>query len=56
MTIDKTIVGNKVGGDPENEEDNFYFCDICNQYIDRKLLWQVMHHQYIGHKPHELDS
>jgi len=47
----KGIIGHRVGGDPENENDNFYICAACGQAVDCRDLGQVFHHEELGHEP-----
>ncbi len=51
----KGITGKRVGGDPENELDNFYICPQCKQSVDRRDLGQVCHHLKTHHEPIDLD-
>ena len=52
----KGIIGSREGGDPENEEDNFYTCNECGQAVDKRDLGQVFHHEDKGHEPIDLNS
>jgi hypothetical protein len=52
----KGIIGHREGGDPENEEDNFYTCAVCGQAVDMRDLGQVFHHEEEGHEKIDLDS
>lgn len=52
----KGIKGNRQGGDPENEFDNFYKCKACGQSVDMRDLGQVFHHEDKGHEPIDLES
>lgn len=52
----KGIIGQRVGGDPENELDNFYTCRACGQSVDMRDLGQVFHHEEKGHEPVDFDS
>lgn len=52
----KSMVGHRVGGDPENEMDNFYDCAACGQTVDMRDLGQVSHHEESGHEPIDLDG
>ena len=52
----KGITGERKGGDPENEMDNFYKCPACGQSVDMRDLGQVFHHEDDGHEPIDLDS
>lgn len=50
------IVGIREGGNPANEEDNFYVCLKCGQAVDMRDLGQVFHHEEPDHKPISQDS
>jgi hypothetical protein len=52
----KGMVGRRIGGDPENELDNFYTCAACGQSVDMRDLGQVFHHEDEGHAPIDTDS
>lgn len=51
----KGIIGQRVGGDPYNELDNFYTCKACGQSVDMRDLGQVFHHEDEGHEPIDLE-
>ncbi len=50
------IIGHRVGGDPDNEMENFYECKSCGQSVDMRDLGQVFHHEEKGHKPIDFDA
>ena len=50
------IKGHRVGGDPENEEDNFYTCPKCGQAVDMRDLGLVFHHETPDHTPIDNDA
>lgn len=50
------VIGHRVGGDPEDERENFYTCKQCGQSVDMRDLCQVFHHEEVGHEPISLDS
>ena len=50
------IIGEREGGDPENELDNFYQCAKCGQSVDMRDLGQVFHHEEDGHTKIDFDS
>lgn len=52
----KGITGQRVGGDPENELENFYQCAECGQSVDMRDLGQVFHHEVAGHTPVDMDA
>lgn len=52
----KGIIGHRVGGDPENEADNFYTCKACGQAVGMRDLGQVFHHEEDGHQPITSDA
>ncbi len=52
----KGVTGHRVGGDPENEMDNFYECKACGQSVDMRELSQVFHHEDPGHEPIDMDA
>lgn len=52
----KGIIGERVGGNPKNEIDNFYCCKACGQSVDKRDLGQVFHHEELGHEPIDADS
>ena len=52
----KGIIGQRVGGEPENEMDHFYTCKACGQSVDMRDLGQVCHHEDEGHEPIDLES
>jgi len=43
--------GERVGGDPEREEDHFMLCPECGQAFDMRNLGEVLHHHEPGHDP-----
>jgi hypothetical protein len=47
----KGIRGRPIGGEPENEADHFYTCAYCGQAVDRRKLFQVLHHEQAEHEP-----
>lgn len=47
----EVIRGTDADGEPENEADNFYICEICGQAVDMRHLEQVLHHEKEGHEP-----
>ena len=52
----KGIIGQRVGGNPKNEIDNFYNCKACGQSVDMRDLGQVFHHEEPNHKPIDTDA
>ena len=50
------IKGKRVGGDPANEADHFYVCEECGQAVDMRDLFQVFHHEEVGHERHSTES
>lgn len=47
---DTRIIGKRIGGEPENEADNFIECPECHQLIDMRDLGEVLRHEEPGHK------
>jgi hypothetical protein len=45
------IVGERGGGAPADERQNFYVCPQCGQAVDKRDLGQVLHHEQAGHDP-----
>lgn len=39
------------GGEPADEDDNFYTCPICGQQVDMRDLRQVIWHERPKHRP-----
>jgi hypothetical protein len=54
--VGKGVVGQRKGGDPEDERENFYTCAACGQAVDMRDLGQVFHHEDAGHEPIDLDA
>ncbi len=52
----KGVIGVRIGGEPENELDNFYVCKACGQSVDMRDLGQVFHHEELNHKPLDIDA
>ena len=45
------IPGKQHGGEPADEDDNFYTCPICGQQVDMRDLRQVIWHERPKHRP-----
>lgn len=45
------IPGKQHGGEPADENDNFYTCPTCGQQVDMRDLRQVIWHERPKHKP-----
>lgn len=45
------IIGQRVGGDPSDENEHFMACGACGQELDMRDLEQVFHHEETGHGP-----
>jgi hypothetical protein len=43
------FVGERVGGDPFDDQEHFYLCHDCGQPVDMRDLGAVMHHEALGH-------
>ena len=54
--ICKGIKGRRVGGDSENESDDYYVCSECGQAVYMGDLGAVFHHEEKGHKPITCDA
>jgi hypothetical protein len=52
----KGLIGERLGGDPENELDNYYECSQCGQSVDMRDLGQVFHHDEEGHDKIDFDA
>jgi len=54
MTLRKDmvpIIGQRIGGDPDDELEHFYLCKACQQPVDMRDLAAVFHHEEPGHEP-----
>lgn len=51
----KGITGKREGGEPENEREHFYKCQVCGQFVDMRDLGQVFHHEEFGHEKIDLE-
>ncbi|MDB5445687.1 MAG: hypothetical protein JWQ97_1004 [Phenylobacterium sp.] len=47
----RPYVGQREGGDPEDEAAHFYECRACQQPVDMRDLAAVFHHEEPGHEP-----
>lgn len=43
--------GKRVAGEPTDEREHFYQCAACGQYVDKRRLGDVFHHEDAGHGP-----
>jgi hypothetical protein len=46
------IIGQRVGGDPANEDEHFAPCGSCGQEFDMRDFEQLAHHETGGHGPY----
>jgi hypothetical protein len=46
-----TSIGQREGGDPDDELAHFYLCKACHQPVDMRDLGAVFHHEERGHEP-----
>ncbi|KAA3452260.1 hypothetical protein C7I87_02395 [Mesorhizobium sp. SARCC-RB16n] len=46
-----SIPGKRHEGEPDDEDENFYKCEICGQRLDVRDLRQVMSHEQPSHEP-----
>lgn len=46
--IEKEAEGRRIGGEPEDEAENFYDCPTCGAKIDKRDLAQVFRHEAHG--------
>ncbi|RVA11635.1 hypothetical protein EN932_15255 [Mesorhizobium sp. M7A.F.Ca.US.002.01.1.1] len=46
-----SIPGKQHGGEPADEDHNFYTCPTCGQQVDMRDLRQVIWHERPKHKP-----
>jgi hypothetical protein len=44
------IVGDRIGGAPDDEAAHFYWCPECGQAVDKRDLGQAFHHDQPGHE------
>jgi hypothetical protein len=49
--VPKSIVGRRIGGEPEDPLSHFYVCAACRQPVDMRDLGAVFHHEEPGHDP-----
>lgn len=45
------IIGERLGGEPEDESEHFMPCGACGQALDCRDWDQVAHHEVPGHGP-----
>src|SRR4051812_7663909 len=47
----KHVRGRIVGDEPGEESEHSYSCSECGQAVDRRSLYQVLHHEEVDHEP-----
>lgn len=50
------IVGQPSSGEPADEREHFYICNVCGQAVDYRQLGQVFHHEQRDHERLEFDA
>src|SRR5262245_8003253 len=46
MKSPKPIIGERLGGEPQNEQEHFIQCPDCGRWIDMRNLGEVLEHEW----------